>query len=60
MKHLNELKTRLHLSLDEMDFGEATLLVLTDIEDEGGAEKCAKLKAAFKVNLLKNMLESFF
>jgi hypothetical protein len=43
-----------------MDFGEATLLVLTDIEDEGGAEKCAKLKAAFKVNLSKNILESFF
>lgn len=52
MRSLNELKARLRLSMDETDYGEATLAILVEIDDEGGAEICTKLKAAFMVPLI--------
>jgi hypothetical protein len=39
----------LQLSLEELDFGEKTLVQLSQIEEEGGFEQSAKLKAAFQV-----------
>lgn len=50
IKTLNELLSRLRLSLDEDDFGESTSINLNQIVKEGGIEESAKLKNAFKVN----------
>lgn len=49
IKSLNELRTHLRLSLDEKDFGEATMTNLEQLVVEGGEEECEKMKAAFEV-----------
>ena len=51
MKSLNELMSRLRLSMEEEDFGESTFALLSNIEEEGGHEICIKLKTAFLVTL---------
>jgi len=52
------MKIRLRLSLEEMDFGEGTLALLVEIDDEGGQEICGKLKASFK-QFYENTLDYF-
>jgi hypothetical protein len=54
IKSLNELRTLLRLSLDELDFGTKTLVHLNQKEDEG-FEQCrieGGFSGLFKLNIL--------